>query len=96
VSESVGLQTALDPDRYSAILQKMEQMTELLRAMQLMMETQIGYLASGMEILEAKTDANQDMLAKMEAKMNANQEKRAANLGATQLIGTEEKTWRWV
>jgi fructose/tagatose bisphosphate aldolase len=51
----------------------MEQMTELLKAMQVMVETQIGSLASRMDTHEAKTDANQEMLAELEAKKDANQ-----------------------
>jgi hypothetical protein len=41
---------------------KMEQMTDLLKAMQGMMETQIGCLASRMDIYQA------EVLAKMDAK----------------------------
>jgi hypothetical protein len=58
----------------------MEQMTELLKVMQEIMETQIGSLASWMNIHQAKTDTNQEMLARMEAKMDANQENTSDSL----------------
>jgi hypothetical protein len=45
---------------------KLEQMTELLKAMQEMMETQIGCLASRMDIYQA------EILAKMESKTDVN------------------------
>jgi hypothetical protein len=54
VSEVVGLESALYFDRYTAILQKMEQMAELRKAMQERMETQIGSEASKMDASQAE------------------------------------------
>jgi hypothetical protein len=54
VSEVDGLETALDLDHYTAMLQKKEQMTELLKAMQEIMETQRGSLTSQMDMNQAK------------------------------------------
>jgi hypothetical protein len=59
VAEVVGLETALDLEHYMPYYKKMEQMTELLKAMQERMETQIGSLASKMNANQAKTDVNQ-------------------------------------
>jgi chaperonin cofactor prefoldin len=62
------LETALDLERYTAIQQqKMEQMTELLKAMEERMETQIGSLA-------CKMDANQAKLKGMQQKIDGGQE----------------------
>jgi hypothetical protein len=54
------LKTALDLDCYTAIQQKkMEQMSELLKAMQERVETQIGSLACKMDTSQAEMKATQ-------------------------------------
>jgi hypothetical protein len=58
VPEVVGLETALDLVRYTATLQKWK-MTELLIAMQEIMETQIGSLASQMDNNQVEIKVNQ-------------------------------------
>lgn len=71
---------------------KMEQMRELLNAMQEMMGTQICSVASWMDIHQAKIDGNQaEMLARTKAKMDSHQERMEVKMDAWL---EELKAWR--
>jgi hypothetical protein len=75
----------------------MEQMTKLLKAMQEMIETLIGSLASKMDTNQAKSDTKQEeMGAKMDSHheklvmiMKAGKEKREACLEKMEVRGNE-------